>query len=264
MVGQKLVPEEESESIYSVCYTSIETKPLDRKSINKLVHHANRFNSENGITGVLCYKNSCFFQYIEGPKDAISALIERIKIDRRHTITALFYFPSSQVRRFVDWSLLHVNTNVRGIASVVQSIHRVCERESDNTDLSESSLANLHMLIDCLGNDPFQDNFETDAAGKKVIAIGASAGGIEPIRILLSSLPSDLSASIMVVLHLSPNHETVLDEILERETGLTVKLAESDDVLLPGIVYLIPPNKNLEVILGKIRITDQCRDKLSQ
>ena len=116
------------------------------------------------------------------------------------------------------------------------------------------------MLIDCLARDPFYDNVASDAAGKKIIAIGASAGGIDPLRTLLSTLSNDINASILIVLHLSPNHETVLDEILERDTGLTVKLADNDDVLLPGIVYLIPPNKNLEVLAGKIRITNQHRN----
>ena len=254
------LPIDTDQNLYSICYSSLESRTLKPKDVKKIVHEAIRFNAKQGITGVLCHQDRMFFQYLEGPRLAVTELMAKIKADKRHTVVTIIDFDDHQYRRFSDWSLLHVNSDIRGVTSFVRSIHRICERESTNTSISESSRANLHMLIDCLARDPFYDNVASDAAGKKIIAIGASAGGIDPLRTLLSTLSNDINASILIVLHLSPNHETVLDEILERDTGLTVKLADNDDVLLPGIVYLIPPNKNLEVLAGKIRITNQHRN----
>lgn len=80
-----------------------------------------------------------------------------------------------------------------------------------------------------------------------VVALAASAGGLKALSQILSALPPDFPAAIVVVQHLSPRHRSLMAEILSRRTALTVKQASSGDQLRPGTVYIAPPNKHLLV-----------------
>jgi two-component system chemotaxis response regulator CheB len=80
-----------------------------------------------------------------------------------------------------------------------------------------------------------------------VVAIAASAGGLTAISQLLSSLPADFPAAIVVVQHLDPHHRSLMAEILSRTTSLQVKQAGAGDLIKPGTVYVAPPNQHLLV-----------------
>jgi two-component system chemotaxis response regulator CheB len=79
------------------------------------------------------------------------------------------------------------------------------------------------------------------------VAIGASAGGVEALSTLLAGLPPDLPAAIFVVMHLSPESESVLPRILGRCTGLVVRPAANDQPIEPGHVYVAPPDAHVLV-----------------
>jgi two-component system chemotaxis response regulator CheB len=78
-----------------------------------------------------------------------------------------------------------------------------------------------------------------------VVAIAASAGGLNAINIILSSLPAIFPASIVVVQHLDPRHRSLMAEILARNTSLRVKQAEEGDTFEPAKVYIAPPDHHL-------------------
>jgi two-component system chemotaxis response regulator CheB len=80
-----------------------------------------------------------------------------------------------------------------------------------------------------------------------VIAVAASAGGFTAISSLLSALPADFPAAIVVVQHLDPRHRSLMAELLGRRTKLNLKQAKSGDVLQPGFVYFAPPDHHLLV-----------------
>jgi two-component system chemotaxis response regulator CheB len=83
------------------------------------------------------------------------------------------------------------------------------------------------------------------AANFDVIAIASSAGGLAALTQLLSSLPSDLPASVLVVQHLDPRHRSLMAEILARRTALIVLQAENGSAIDTGTVYIAPPDKHL-------------------
>lgn len=59
---------------------------------------------------------------------------------------------------------------------------------------------------------------------KKLIAIGTSAGGLDPLQVIMSNLPANLgSASFIVAQHLSPNYKSMMRELLARKTQLIVE-----------------------------------------
>jgi len=80
-----------------------------------------------------------------------------------------------------------------------------------------------------------------------IIAVASSAGGIQGLSTLLGALGPDLPVPVLVVQHLDPRHRTVLAEVLARRTELRVKLAEAQELALPGTVYLAPPDRHLLV-----------------
>ena len=86
----------------------------------------------------------------------------------------------------------------------------------------------------------------TDArANFDIVAVASSAGGLAALTMLLSSVPSDLPASLLVVQHLDPRHRSLMAEILARRTPLVVKQAQSGETAEPGTVYIAPPDKHL-------------------
>lgn len=78
-----------------------------------------------------------------------------------------------------------------------------------------------------------------------IVALAASAGGLEALSKVLAELPPDFPAAIVVVQHLDPRHRSLMAEILGRRTSQQVKEAEEGDRLHPGTVYIAPPNRHL-------------------
>jgi two-component system chemotaxis response regulator CheB len=88
--------------------------------------------------------------------------------------------------------------------------------------------------------------FRTNPASD-VVALAASAGGLRAISRILSDLPADLPAAILVVQHLDPRHVSYMAQILARQTELGVKQAATHDEISCGTVYVAPPNRHLLV-----------------
>ncbi len=78
-----------------------------------------------------------------------------------------------------------------------------------------------------------------------IVAIGASAGGVRALRILLGGLPAQLPVPVVVVLHLAPGHDSVLAAVLAQYTPLTVVPAREGTKLEPGVVYVGVPDRHL-------------------
>jgi len=91
--------------------------------------------------------------------------------------------------------------------------------------------------------------------GKNIIVIGASSGGLEALRALIKGLPADLPASIFVVLHTSPSSTGIVADILERGGPLTATQAKNRERIVPGHIYVAPPDCHLLLEPGIIRVT---------
>jgi two-component system chemotaxis response regulator CheB len=83
--------------------------------------------------------------------------------------------------------------------------------------------------------------------------MGASAGGFSALAELLTDIDSDFPA-IVVVLHLDPKHKSQVHLLLTRKTGKSVKEATHDEPLVPGTIYIGPPDEHLLVSQGKIQL----------
>ena len=80
-----------------------------------------------------------------------------------------------------------------------------------------------------------------------LVALAASAGGLTALGEVLSNLPAEFPAAVVIVQHLDPRHRSLMADILSRRTLLQVKQAEAGDCLHPGMVYIAPPNRHLLV-----------------
>jgi two-component system, chemotaxis family, CheB/CheR fusion protein len=87
-----------------------------------------------------------------------------------------------------------------------------------------------------------------------IVAIGASAGGLEAFSELLSNLPEKTGMAYVLVQHLDPKHASGLPEILARTTKLPVKEVVNGTVVQPDHVYVIPPNTNMLLKDGTLQL----------
>ncbi|GGD83352.1 chemotaxis protein CheB [Planktosalinus lacus] len=87
-----------------------------------------------------------------------------------------------------------------------------------------------------------------------VVAIGASAGGLEAMMELLKHLPPDTGMAFIYVQHLSPDHKSMLTEILSKKTEMKVQEIDDMDKIKPNNIFVIPYNKGIEVTDGHIKL----------
>jgi len=78
-----------------------------------------------------------------------------------------------------------------------------------------------------------------------VCGIGASAGGVKALQTLFKELPDDLGLAYVVILHLSPEHPSLLSEILSDSTNMDVVQVEDSPELKPNCIYVIAPDREL-------------------
>ena len=90
---------------------------------------------------------------------------------------------------------------------------------------------------------------------KDIIVVGASAGGIEALRVLIAALPADLSASLFIVVHTSPDAPGMLADIFNRFGKLPATYATDDERIEKGRVYVAPPDRHLLIEPNRVRVT---------
>jgi two-component system CheB/CheR fusion protein len=78
-----------------------------------------------------------------------------------------------------------------------------------------------------------------------LVGVGASAGGLEALRSFFKEMPEDSGLTFVVIQHLAPDHKSLMVELLQRATRLTVQRAEQGQQPRPNHIYLIPPRYNL-------------------
>jgi two-component system, chemotaxis family, CheB/CheR fusion protein len=94
----------------------------------------------------------------------------------------------------------------------------------------------------------------------RVVGLGGSAGSIPALQRFFSAMPADSNMVFVVVLHLSPEHESVLAEVLQRCTSMPVVQASDGEAVAVNRVYVIPPAKHLTMTDGHLRLTELSRE----
>ena len=98
----------------------------------------------------------------------------------------------------------------------------------------------------------------TVASGQRpptLVTIGASAGGIGPLRTFFEVVSPDTGAAFVVVVHLDPQHRSELAKILGAQTRMPVTQVGETEELKPNQVYVIPPDRRLQIVDHRISST---------
>ncbi len=90
-----------------------------------------------------------------------------------------------------------------------------------------------------------------------IVAIGASAGGLEAINTFFDNVPDDSGLSFVLIQHLSPDYKSMMPELLARHTKLKIQKAAHNVVVRPNYIYTIPADKNMTVFEGKLLLEER-------
>jgi two-component system CheB/CheR fusion protein len=96
-----------------------------------------------------------------------------------------------------------------------------------------------------------------------VVAVGASAGGLDALERLFAPLPADTGAAFVVIQHLSPDHKSMMDNLLARHTKMPVRVATHGMALAPDCVFLIPPATQMTIEAGRLQLAPKPEHGLS-
>lgn len=92
--------------LYNIVYCSRASSGVDDATVRQIIESSRRRNPQGGITGLLVFGSGIFFQWLEGPRDNVLALMAMLKTDRRHhTVVQLASGEEVRERLFPDWDM---------------------------------------------------------------------------------------------------------------------------------------------------------------
>jgi two-component system, chemotaxis family, CheB/CheR fusion protein len=94
---------------------------------------------------------------------------------------------------------------------------------------------------------PLRNEQSNPANDLLIVAIGASAGGIEAFTDLMTSLPSDTGMAFVLIQHLDPHHHSLLTELISKKTSMSAQEVSDGMSVEPNHVYVIPPNATMSI-----------------
>lgn len=92
-----------------------------------------------------------------------------------------------------------------------------------------------------------------------VVGLGGSAGGLQALMTLFENMPPDCGMAFVVILHLSPHHESNAAQILQRSTAMPVMQVTSTVAIEVDHVYVIPPHSDLQMNGGQLQVSSAVR-----
>jgi len=101
------------------------------------------------------------------------------------------------------------------------------------------------------------DEVQLQDQAHRVVAIGASAGGLEALKEFFNNVPHDCRHSFVIVQHLSPDYKSLMAELLAKNTVLPIHEVKNNMVVDEGMIYLIPPKKNMTIMNGKLLLVNK-------
>jgi two-component system, chemotaxis family, CheB/CheR fusion protein len=107
-------------------------------------------------------------------------------------------------------------------------------------------------------SDPESGNDLAKAAGRHdflIVGIGASAGGVQALKEFFEQVSADSGVAYVVILHLSPDHDSRLAEVLQTVAQIPVEQVREKTRLEPNHVYVVPPNQHLAMHDGVVDVS---------
>lgn len=121
---------------------------------------------------------------------------------------------------------------------------------------------NKHLQTPLLKTDLPPDN-KTPSFDGYIVCVGASAGGLEALEKFFYACPTDTGAAFVVVQHLSPDHKSMMSNLLTRYTEMPVSMVEEAMPIKANHVFLIPPGALMHVTAGHLHLTPKSPNGLT-
>ncbi len=106
-----------------------------------------------------------------------------------------------------------------------------------------------------------QNDQAAGPGGPRIVGLGASAGGLEPLEQFLAHVPPASGLAFLVVQHLDPQHKTMLTELLQRSSPIPVVEAQEARRIEANTVYVIPPGAELTVQAGALHLAKSAQPR---
>ena len=105
----------------------------------------------------------------------------------------------------------------------------------------------------------FDGAVPTSGVTLPVVGLGGSAGGLPALQAFFTTMPADNGMAFVVIMHLSPEHESMLAEVLQKTTAMPVRQVRGRVKVEPNHVYVIPPARNLSMEDGHLILIEPGR-----
>jgi two-component system CheB/CheR fusion protein len=106
--------------------------------------------------------------------------------------------------------------------------------------------------------------FATENTPSLMVGIGASAGGLEAMGDFFSRMPAQSGLAFVVVMHLEPTYESMLDRVLQRYTPMKVVRIKDGMPIRPNQVYVIPQDQDLGIMQGVLHLMRKVKGEEQQ
>lgn len=136
---------------------------------------------------------------------------------------------------------------------------RTSRKQPDHAPLSVSEDARIAKHLEIAEKThEVQESGENPETGFPIIGIGASAGGLAAFEAFFSGMPKDTDPGMAFVLiqHLAPDHKSLLTDLIQRFTRMQVFEVEDGMTVRPNCVYIIPPNRDMAFLNGKLQLLE--------
>jgi two-component system CheB/CheR fusion protein len=153
-------------------------------------------------------------------------------------------------------SVLIVAIGDRGINMAKKKRLEVQEEDSNNKEDSGN-----------VGEDQELQEFEAiedkPRSGLIVVGIGASAGGLSAFEQFFTSMPAitEYAVAFIIVQHLDPAHKSILSDLIKQYTKMDVSEVTDGVAIKANCTYIIPPNKDMALMNGKLYLMEQTTTK---
>lgn len=120
---------------------------------------------------------------------------------------------------------------------------KLLDNNNSDDEVTSDQTAELNAVIE------FDDDLPRRSADDNliVVGIGASAGGLEALQLMVGTLPTDTNLSFVIAQHLSPSYRSMMVDLLEKDSTIPVTAARDGQKLRPNEACICPPNHNIEI-----------------
>ena len=110
--------------VYQLIYTSSATPSLDDFALREIAQSSSFNNQQIGVTGLLLFHQGSILQVLEGDKESVLAVYEKVKLDERHTGCMILSTRMSEQREFSDWFMGYKNVSGRAGCESLFALNR--------------------------------------------------------------------------------------------------------------------------------------------